>query len=276
MYKRQAPRIWKSSKNYHNSVEEISLLISTLGVKVKGVVEQKINTINPAYFIGSGKAKQVIEQAKMLGVNYIIFDEDLSPVQTKNFQKLNKDIKLLDRPGVILEIFFRNAKSKESKTQVELARLQYQLPRLTRLWTHLERQMGGFGTRAGAGETQIEVDRRIIRKKISLLKKKLKSIDSERQVQSKKRKSFFRTSFVGYTNVGKSSLMKSVTKSDVLIRNQLFATLDTTVRRLFIGDNNYVLLSDTVGFIRNLPDNLIASFKSTPVSYTHLTLPTKA
>ena len=116
-----APRIWKSSKNYHNSVEEISLLISTLGVKVKGVVEQKINTINPAYFIGSGKAKQVIEQAKMLGVDYIIFDEDLSPVQTKNFQKLNKDIKLLDRPGVILEIFFRNAKSKESKTQVELA-----------------------------------------------------------------------------------------------------------------------------------------------------------
>ena len=258
-----APRIWKSSKNYNKSVEEISLLISTLGVKVKGVVEQKINTINPAYFIGSGKAKQVIEQAKMLGVDYIIFDEDLSPVQTKNFQKLNKDIKLLDRPGVILEIFFRNAKSKESKTQVELARLQYQLPRLTRLWTHLERQMGGFGTRAGAGETQIEVDRRIIRKKISLLKKKLKSIDSERQVQSKKRKSFFRTSFVGYTNVGKSSLMKSVTKSDVLIRNQLFATLDTTVRRLFIGDNNYVLLSDTVGFIRNLPDNLIASFKST-------------
>ena len=123
--------------------------------------------------------------------------------------------------------------------------------------------MGGFGTRAGAGETQIEVDRRIIRKKISLLKKKLKSIDSEREVQSKKRKSFFRTSFVGYTNVGKSSLMKSVTKSDVLIRNQLFATLDTTVRRLFIGNNNYVLLSDTVGFIRNLPDNLIASFKST-------------
>jgi GTP-binding protein HflX len=123
--------------------------------------------------------------------------------------------------------------------------------------------MGGFGTRAGAGETQIEVDRRIIRKKISLLKKKLKSIDSERRVQSKKRKSFFRASFVGYTNVGKSSLMKSVTKSDVLIRNQLFATLDTTVRRLYIGNNNHILLSDTVGFIRNLPDNLIASFKST-------------
>ena len=141
-----APRMWKSSKNYHNSIEEISLLSSTLGVKVKGIIEQKINTINPTYFIGSGKAKQVVEQAKLLGVNYIIFDEDLSPVQTKNFQKLNKDIKLLDRPGVILEIFFRNAKSKESKTQVELARLQYQLPRLTRLWTHLERQMGGFGT----------------------------------------------------------------------------------------------------------------------------------
>ena len=258
-----APRIWRSDKNYNNSVEEISLLISTLGLNVEGVIEQKINKVNPAYFIGSGKAKQIIEQAKMLKVQYIIFDEDLSPVQTKNFQQLNKELKILDRPGVILEIFFRNAKSKESQTQVELARLQYQLPRLTRLWTHLERQMGGFGTRAGAGETQIEVDRRIIRKKISLLKKKLKNIDSERKVQSKKRKSFFRTSFVGYTNVGKSSLMKSLTKSDVLIKNQLFATLDTTVRRLFVGDNNYVLLSDTVGFIRNLPDNLIASFKST-------------
>ena len=185
-----APRIWKSSKNYHNSVEEISLLVSTLGVKVKGLVEQKINTIHPAYFIGSGKAKQVIEQAKMLGVDYIIFDEDLSPVQTKNFQKLNKDIKLLDRPGVILEIFFRNAKSKESKTQVELARLQYQLPRLTRLWTHLERQMGGFGTRAGAGETQIEVDRRIIRKKISLLRKNLR-VSTPKDRYKVKRESHF-------------------------------------------------------------------------------------
>ena len=194
-----APRIWRSSKNYNNSIEEISLLITTLGLDVAGVVEQKINKINPAYFIGTGKAKQIIEQAKMLNAQYIIFDEDLSPVQTKNFQQLNKQLKILDRPGVILEIFFRNAKSKESKTQVELARLQYQLPRLTRLWTHLERQMGGFGTRAGAGETQIEVDRRIIRKKISLLKKKLKNIDSERRVQSKKRKSFFRASFVGYT-----------------------------------------------------------------------------
>ena len=258
-----APRIWRSSKNYNNSIEEISLLITTLGLDVAGVFEQKINKINPAYFIGTGKAKQIIEQAKMLNAQYIIFDEDLSPVQTKNFQQLNKQLKILDRPGVILEIFFRNAKSKESKTQVELARLQYQLPRLTRLWTHLERQMGGFGTRAGAGETQIEVDRRIIRKKISLLKKKLKNIDSERRVQSKKRKSFFRASFVGYTNVGKSSLMKSLTKSDVLIKDQLFATLDTTVRRLFVGNNNHVLLSDTVGFIRNLPDNLIASFKST-------------
>ena len=169
-----APRIWRSSKNYNNSIEEISLLITTLGLDVAGVVEQKINKINPAYFIGTGKAKQIIEQAKMLNAQYIIFDEDLSPVQTKNFQQLNKQLKILDRPGVILEIFFRNAKSKESKTQVELARLQYQLPRLTRLWTHLERQMGGFGTRAGAGETQIEVDRRIIRKKNIITKEKTK------------------------------------------------------------------------------------------------------
>ena len=258
-----APRIWKSDKNYNYSIEELSLLIDTLGLKVCGVIEQKLNRINPAYFVGSGKAKQIVEQAKLLKADYIIFDEDLSPVQTKNFQKLEKKIKFIDRSGVILEIFFNNAKSKESKTQVELARLQYQLPRLTRMWTHLERQMGGFGTRAGAGETQIEVDRRILRKRISNLKKKLKGIDSERRVQSKKRQSFFRTSFVGYTNVGKSSLMKAITKSDVLIKNQLFATLDTTVRRLFIGDSNYVLMSDTVGFIRNLPNNLIASFKST-------------
>ena len=168
-----APRIWKSDKNYHYSIEELSLLIDTLGLKVCGVIEQKLNKINPAYFVGSGKAKQIVEQAKLLKANYVVFDEDLSPVQTKNFQKLEEKIKFIDRSGVILEIFFNNAKSKESKTQVELARLQYQLPRLTRMWTHLERQMGGFGTRAGAGETQIEVDRRILRKRISNLKKKL-------------------------------------------------------------------------------------------------------
>ncbi len=258
-----APRIWNSDKNYNYSIEELSLLVDTLGLEVCDTIIQNIKKINSAYFVGSGKAKQIVEQGKLLNADYIIFDEDLSPVQTKNFQKLNKDLRFIDRSGVILEIFYNNAKSKESKTQVELARLEYQLPRLTRMWTHLERQMGGFGTRAGAGETQIEVDRRILRKRISLLRKKLKSIDSERRVQSKKRKNFFRTSLVGYTNVGKSSLMKCLTKSNVLIRNQLFATLDTTVRRFFISESNYVLLSDTVGFIRNLPNNLIASFKST-------------
>ena len=258
-----APRTWNSDKNYNYSIEELSLLVDTLGLEVCDTIIQNIKKINSAYFVGSGKAKQIVEQAKLLNANYVIFDEDLSPVQTKNFQKLNKDLRFIDRSGVILEIFYNNAKSKESKTQVELARLEYQLPRLTRMWTHLERQMGGFGTRAGAGETQIEVDRRMLRKRISLLRKKLKRIDSERRVQSKKRKNFFRTSLVGYTNVGKSSLMKCLTKSNVVIRNQLFATLDTTVRRFFISESNYVLLSDTVGFIRKLPTQLIESFKST-------------
>lgn len=258
-----APKIYKSDRNYNHSSDEIKELLNTLGINVSGLISQNISTINPAYFVGKGKANQISAQASELKVDYVVFDEDLSPVQIRNFQKLNKEVRFIDRTGIILEIFYNNAKSKESRTQVELARLEYQLPRLTRLWTHLERQMGGFGTRAGAGETQIEVDRRIIRNKISFLKKRLSDIDKNRIVQSKNRQNFFRVSFVGYTNVGKSSLMKALTGSDVYIKNELFATLDTTVRKLYIGNQNYVLLSDTVGFIRNLPDNLIASFRST-------------
>mgnify|MGYP001291421811 CR=1 FL=1 len=174
-----------------------------------------------------------------------------------------KKIKVIDRSGLILDIFKQNARTKESTTQVELAYLQYLLPRLTRQWTHLERQMGGIGTRAGMGETQIEVDRRIVRTRINKLKNELKGIEKERRIQGLKRKSEFRVSLVGYTNAGKSTLFKALTGSDVIVENQLFATLDTTVRRLQIGRSHSILLSDTVGFIRKLPHNLVASFKST-------------
>lgn len=244
-------------------LDELSLLTETAGAEVAGKIIQNLNRINPKYFLGKGKAEQVVNQAKALGVNLIIFDEDLTPGQVKNYSELAKDIKVIDRSALILDIFKQHAQSRESKTQVELAYLQYLLPRLTRQWTHLERQMGGIGTRAGMGETQIEVDRRLIRTKISKLKKDLQSIDKERATQSQNRKSEFRAALVGYTNAGKSTLFKCLTGSDVFIQDQLFATLDTTVRRVNLSDAHSCLLSDTVGFIRKLPHHLVASFKST-------------
>ncbi|MCS5653349.1 MAG: GTPase HflX, partial [Candidatus Marinimicrobia bacterium] len=214
-------------------------------------------------FVGKGKASQVIDQAKVLDANLIIFDEELSPAQIKNYHKLAKDIKVIDRSALILDIFKKHAKTREAKTQVELAFCQYLLPRLTRQWTHLERQMGGVGTRAGMGETQIEIDRRLIRDKISKLKLDLKKIEIERTTQSQKRKQEFRVALVGYTNAGKSTLFNSLTGNNVFVQDQLFATLDTTVRKLKINKTHQVLISDTVGFIRKLPHNLVASFRST-------------
>ncbi|MFC1593602.1 GTPase HflX [Candidatus Neomarinimicrobiota bacterium] len=209
----------------------------------------------------------MINQAKELGVSLVIFDEDLNPAQTKNFQSLSEDVKIdvkvIDRSALILDIFRKHAKTKEAKTQVELAHLQYLLPRLTRMWTHLERQMGGIGTRAGAGETQIEVDRRLIGTRIAKLKKELIKIEKERNTQSRRRKDQFRVALVGYTNAGKSTLMNAITGAEVYIRDQLFATLDTTIRSTIIDGELEILLSDTVGFIRKLPHHLIASFKST-------------
>ncbi|MBU0529101.1 GTPase HflX [bacterium] len=248
-------------------LDEMELLADTAGAKVVGRVTQRLNKINPAYFVGKGKAEQIINQAKELGVSLVIFDEDLSPAQTKNFQALSEDVKIdvkvIDRSALILDIFQKHAKTKEAKTQVELAHLQYLLPRLTRMWTHLERQMGGIGTRAGAGETQIEVDRRLIGIRIAKLKKELVKIEKERDTQSRRRKDQFRVALVGYTNAGKSTLMNAITGADVYIRDQLFATLDTTIRSTVIGGEQEILLSDTVGFIRKLPHHLIASFKST-------------
>lgn len=244
-------------------LDEMELLTNTAGGNVVGRVTQRLNKINPAYFVGKGKAEQIMSQAKELQVSLVIFDEDLSPAQTKNYQALSTEVKVIDRSALILDIFQRHAKTKEAKTQVELAQLQYMLPRLTRMWTHLERQMGGIGTRAGAGETQIEVDRRLIGVRIAKLKKELTKIEKERGTQSQRRKDKYRVALVGYTNAGKSTLMNAITGADVYIRDQLFATLDTTIRSTLIDGEHEVLLSDTVGFIRKLPHHLVASFRST-------------
>ncbi len=244
-------------------LDELTLLSETAGAEVVGRVTQRLSRINPAFFVGKGKAQQIINQARELSVNLIIFNEDLTPAQVKNFQKLAENVKIIDRSALILDIFQKHAKTKEAKTQVELARLQYMLPRLTRLWTHLERQMGGIGTRAGAGETQIEVDRRLVRNRIARLKQELDRIDKERETQSKRRREFYRVALVGYTNAGKSTLMRTISGENVYIRDQLFATLDTTIRTVNLDDNHKILLSDTVGFIRKLPHHLVASFRST-------------
>ena len=244
-------------------LEELELLAKTAGANVVHCYTQKLNRINPSFLIGPGKAQIIIEHAKSLNVKLVIFDDELSPAQIKNFSNLSKSVKVIDRSTLILQIFSQNAKTKEAKTQVELAQLEYLLPRLTRAWTHLERQMGGIGTRAGAGETQIEVDRRLVRARISNLKKELDKIDKERATQRKKRKENYKVALTGYTNAGKSTLMKALSGSNVLIMNQLFATLDTTIRSVEIDKNHTILLSDTVGFIRKLPHNLIASFRST-------------
>ena len=244
-------------------LKELELLAKTAGADVVGKITQKLYRINPSFFIGSGKAKQIIKQAEELGVSLIIFDDELSPAQIKNYSNLVKNIKVIDRSALILDIFSQHAKTKEAKTQVELAQLEYMLPRLTRAWTHLERQMGGIGARAGAGETQIEVDRRLLRNRISKLKKELEKIEKERETQSKNRSNEFKVALVGYTNAGKSTLMKTISGADVLIKNQLFATLDTTIRTVKLDNSHKILLSDTVGFVRKLPHHLVASFRST-------------
>ena len=247
----------------HEHLDELELLAETAGAKIAGRITQRVSKINPATFIGKGKAEELLNQAKELDVKLIVFDDELSSGQIKNYHKISDSVKVLDRSGLILDIFQKHAKTKEARTQVDLAYMEYLLPRLTRQWTHLERQMGGIGTRAGMGETQIEIDRRLIRTRISKLKKELTRIEKERDIQSYRRQSEFRVSLVGYTNAGKSTLFKALTGSDVYIQDQLFATLDTTVRQLQIDESHQILLSDTVGFIRKLPHNLVASLKST-------------
>jgi GTPase len=250
-----------SKEIVNEHLSELEELAHTAGGEtILKITQDKFNP-DPAYYIGKGKAEELANLAEINEVNLIIFDDDLSPVQMRNLEKL-LDRKIIDRSALILDIFASRAKTKEAKTQVELAQLQYMLPRLTRAWTHLSKQFGGIGTK-GPGETQIETDRRIIRNRISLLKDKLSKIESQRITQSRGRKNLTRISLVGYTNAGKSTLFNLLTKADVLAENKLFATLDSTTRAFDIGSSQKLLLSDTVGFIRKLPPHLVASFKST-------------
>ncbi len=242
-------------------LDELEELAITAGAETVLKIIQDRYAADSAFYIGKGKAEELVTLVEMNDIDLVIFDDDLSPVQLRNLETLiNK--KIIDRSGLILDIFASRAKTKEAKTQVELAQLEYMLPRLTRAWTHLSKQYGGIGTK-GPGETQIETDRRIIRNRISLLKEKLKKIESQRITQSQGRKDFIRISLVGYTNAGKSTLFNLLTRANVFAEDKLFATLDSTTRSLEFGKNRKLLISDTVGFIRKLPPHLVASFKST-------------
>ena len=247
----------EKSNEYLDELEFLTLTAG--GTAVKRFV-QKLETPNPKTFIGTGKLEEVRQYIEANNVKTVIFDDELASSQLRNIEKV-LNCKVLDRTNLILDIFAARAQTSYARTQVELAQCQYLLPRLTRLWTHLERQKGGIGMR-GPGETEIETDRRIIRDKISLLKKKLLIVDKQMAVQRKNRGKMVRVALVGYTNVGKSTLMNVVSKSDVFAENKLFATLDTTVRKVVIRNLPF-LLTDTVGFIRKLPTQLIESFKST-------------
>ena len=242
-------------------LDELVLLADTAGVNVRHEFIQERDRIDSATFIGSGKAEEIGEMVEREKIDVVIFDEDLSPVQIRNLEKFIK-CKIIDRSGLILDIFASRAKTKEAMTQVELAQLQYLLPRLTRQWTHLSKQYGGVGTK-GPGEQQIEADRRAIRARISHLKEKLHRISKEREVQRKGRRELPRVAMVGYTNAGKSTLLRFLSGANVLVEDRLFATLDTTIRKVALGPAKHILLSDTVGFIRKLPPHLIASFRST-------------
>lgn len=241
-------------------LDELAFLAETAGVEPVKQFTQKMDYPNSVTFVGSGKLREIKQYVEENEIGLVIFDDELSAKQLRNIER-ELEVKILDRTNLILDIFARRAQTAHAKTQVELAQYKYMLPRLTRLWTHLERQRGGVGMR-GPGETQLETDKRIILDKISRLKAELADIDKQKSVQRKNRGKMVRVALVGYTNVGKSTLMNLLSKSDVFAENKLFATLDTTVRKVIV-DNLPFLLSDTVGFIRKLPTELVESFKST-------------
>lgn len=250
----------QSEEETNEYLDELAFLAETAGVAPSGFFTQKIDTPNPRTFIGTGKLQEINAYIQENEIELAIFDDELQPTQLRNIERELK-IRILDRTNLILDIFAQRAKTAHAKVQVELAQYQYLLPRLTRMWTHLERQRGGIGLR-GPGETEIETDRRIIRDKISRLKEQLVKIDRQMSNQRKNRGKMVQVALVGYTNVGKSTLMNQLSKSEVFAENKLFATLDTTVRKVVIGNLPF-LISDTVGFIRKLPTHLVESFKST-------------
>jgi len=243
------------------SLDELALLADTAGATVLDRIVQRRGTVHPATFIGKGKLEEVKDRAQQLEAVVTIFDDDLSPAQVRNLEKA-LGTKVIDRSELILDIFARRARTREARLQVELAQLEYSLPRLTGMWKHLERQAGGIGTR-GPGETQLETDRRLVGERIARLKRDLAAVERERETQRRKRRREFRAALVGYTNAGKSTLFNALTKSTVFVENRLFATLDATTRQMVSPERVTALLTDTVGFIRKLPHHLVASFRST-------------
>lgn len=251
----------QTNQETEEHLDELAFLTETLGAKAVYRFTQRLEKPDIRTFIGSGKLEEIKSYIEHFNVDMVIFDDDLSASQMRNLEN-ELEVKIYDRSLLILDIFLNRAQTAQAKTQVELARFQYLLPRLTRMWTHLERQRGGTSTRGGAGEKEIETDKRDIRNKITLLKAKLRDIEKQGVTQRKGRSGIVRVALVGYTNVGKSTLMNAITKTDILAENKLFATVDSTVRKVVLNQIPF-LLSDTVGFIRKLPTHLIESFKST-------------
>jgi GTP-binding protein HflX len=253
-------RTGETEEQTREYLDELKFLVDTAGGETVHSFTQRMQKPDRATFVGTGKLEEIRDYVKAEEIDIVVFDDELSPSQLRNIEN-ELQVKILDRSNLILDIFASRAQTSQAKTQVELAQLQYLLPRLTRLWTHLERQKGGIGMR-GPGESQIETDRRLILNKISVLKERLREIDKQNETQRKNRSQLIRVALVGYTNVGKSTIMNMISKSDIFAENKLFATLDTTVRKVVI-ENLPFLLSDTVGFIRKLPHHLVECFKST-------------